>query len=327
MSPNSPQFSRFLGRTPSHLYLAPHPLLHGCVAHYTVLFSRAITPPENGAPPGLSIVPDAAGCIVFRLQASAGARSSSELYHGSGKLAAPGTDGISEMDSLAGISAQIQADVWGASTGQVQVQGLADIFPVRVFVEFLPGGLSYFFPGQAQALANKCVPLAQVDAFLSKGFCAAFESILLSGTTDRIGMLSSLCAKLDAILLGRMRFPSSTLLPAFLQRMRGSGYRVKDLSEWSGYSQRHISRVFQEQTGLSAKAFFRVARVNAAVQGLAEGIGSWGDLSEFALDYGFYDQAHLCREFKELCGISPGLYVKNHTGYYHERFKFPSPSL
>jgi AraC-like DNA-binding protein len=88
---------------------------------------------------------------------------------------------------------------------------------------------------------------------------------------------------------------------AYLERVAGSA-SVEDLADQAGMSERQFRRVCLERTGLTPKLLARVlrfrhaaARVHAAQSAVA-----------LALDCGYYDQAHLIRDFREFAGRTPG---------------------
>lgn len=76
---------------------------------------------------------------------------------------------------------------------------------------------------------------------------------------------------------------------------------VPRLAEEVGWSVRHLENRFREQIGLGPKAAARVLRLQRARRLLAAGRG----LAETAALCGFYDQAHLSREFKAMTGCTP----------------------
>jgi AraC-like DNA-binding protein len=78
---------------------------------------------------------------------------------------------------------------------------------------------------------------------------------------------------------------------------------VDALAHELGLSRQHLARVFRQRVGVSPKTFAGVARLQRAVDllGRAESPG----LAEAALALGYYDQAHMCRDFRELCALSP----------------------
>ena len=79
--------------------------------------------------------------------------------------------------------------------------------------------------------------------------------------------------------------------------------RVQELSEKTGYSQRHVSNVFKKYVGISPKFFSRIVRFQKSFSLLR----SQKDitLADFAQDIGYYDQAHFINEFKEFSLSTP----------------------
>lgn len=68
-----------------------------------------------------------------------------------------------------------------------------------------------------------------------------------------------------------------------------------------GWSRKHLTNRFRDQAGLPPKVMARVLRFRRAVELLGGGAG----LAEAALACGYYDQAHLNREFRALSGCTP----------------------
>ena len=63
--------------------------------------------------------------------------------------------------------------------------------------------------------------------------------------------------------------------------------------------------MFRVETGLAPKAAARVIRFDRVRRALPEIITSGGTLADTAATYGYYDQAHLARDFRELAGCAP----------------------
>ncbi|MEU7067772.1 AraC family transcriptional regulator [Streptomyces sp. NPDC046161] len=78
---------------------------------------------------------------------------------------------------------------------------------------------------------------------------------------------------------------------------------IARLADEVGWSPSYLVRRFTEQVGLTPKTSARVLRFRRATQLLASGPV---DLAEIAASCGFYDQAHLTREFRALAGLTPG---------------------
>ena len=83
---------------------------------------------------------------------------------------------------------------------------------------------------------------------------------------------------------------------------------VAELSVQSGYSVRHISRLYNEVYGIGAKDFIKMYRFqNVLAEMLAD---PDRDNSFFIEGAGYSDQAHFQREFKTFMGITPKQYIK-----------------
>lgn len=87
-----------------------------------------------------------------------------------------------------------------------------------------------------------------------------------------------------------------------LELMRGSS----DLSLYLGVSPFHFTRVFHKAVGMPPTAFLRQLRVARARTLIANG----ESLADVATDAGFFDQAHMTREFKGVFGFPPGLLAR-----------------
>ncbi|MCW2895234.1 MAG: hypothetical protein QOG28_1685 [Trebonia sp.] len=91
-----------------------------------------------------------------------------------------------------------------------------------------------------------------------------------------------------------------------LQRSRGV-VSVADLAAETGWSARHLGEQFRAETGLSPKAGARVVRFDRARRRLLRQQAEGGRvvLAELATECGYYDQAHMAREFRDLAGCPP----------------------
>ncbi len=91
-----------------------------------------------------------------------------------------------------------------------------------------------------------------------------------------------------------------------LRETRGA-VSVADLAEETGWSARHLSAQFRAETGLSPKEAARVVRFDRARRTLLRrgAAGRLAALASLAAEFGFYDQAHMAREFRDLAGCPP----------------------
>jgi AraC-like DNA-binding protein len=82
---------------------------------------------------------------------------------------------------------------------------------------------------------------------------------------------------------------------------------IAELAADTGWSDRHLRSVFRGETGLTPKAAARVVRFDRARRLLQRraAAGAMPLLADLAAECGYYDQAHLAREFRDLAGVSP----------------------
>ncbi|MEU6755402.1 AraC family transcriptional regulator [Streptomyces sp. NPDC046685] len=83
----------------------------------------------------------------------------------------------------------------------------------------------------------------------------------------------------------------------------GGAMPVGRIAAEVGWSQGYLIRRFTEQIGLTPKSSARVLRFHRAVRLLTR---EGANLSDVTAACGFYDQAHLNREFRALAGTTPG---------------------
>jgi AraC-like DNA-binding protein len=145
------------------------------------------------------------------------------------------------------------------------------------------------------------------------GSVAVDQSIPLSdawqaaAVRDLLDQLASSRSPRDAIA----RFEAALADPAPLDLVEkslawlaecGGQVSMDALANAASLSPRQFRRICLERTGLSSKHLARVLRFREAAK-YANGLHpDWADV---AIASGYYDQAHLINEFKELAGVSP----------------------
>ena len=86
---------------------------------------------------------------------------------------------------------------------------------------------------------------------------------------------------------------------------------IADLASQTGWTSRHLGARFRDEFGLSPKTAARVIRFDRARRLLQQRVagGAAPALAELAAGGGFFDQAHLAREFRELAGCAPSRWL------------------
>lgn len=86
------------------------------------------------------------------------------------------------------------------------------------------------------------------------------------------------------------------------------GIHITQLAENMNYSERHISRIFQETMGITPKTFARIVRFQNVIDSIL--LSSNSQMSDYYIDLGYSDQAHFQREFKQYSGITPKNFIQ-----------------
>lgn len=92
--------------------------------------------------------------------------------------------------------------------------------------------------------------------------------------------------------------------------------RVKELAEQAFWSSRQINRYFNQQFGLSLKAYCNILRFRASFKHLKEG--------KLFPQQDFTDQAHFIKEVKKLSGVSPKELRQNQNDRFIQFSTLPS---
>ncbi len=90
---------------------------------------------------------------------------------------------------------------------------------------------------------------------------------------------------------------------------------IADVASAVGLSHGHLDEEFARLVGLSPRALSRLLRVRRVLEELN---GSPADVvwSDLAVRHGWYDQAHMSRDFKRHTGVSPTVYVARRREAY-----------
>jgi AraC-like DNA-binding protein len=117
-------------------------------------------------------------------------------------------------------------------------------------------------------------------------------------------------AALEDEFRARLR-PQRLVHPAISFALRGmrnasTDLRIAQIQRSTGYSPRRFTTLFTDTVGLTPKLYSRINRLRSVVERVARGGEiAWADL---ASEYGYYDQSHLTRDFREFSGVTPGDY-------------------
>ncbi len=72
---------------------------------------------------------------------------------------------------------------------------------------------------------------------------------------------------------------------------------------------RRLQQRFKNEIGISPKLFLRTVRINAVINEMK--LKPKQSLTQVALNYNYFDQAHFIKDFKHFTGINPKLFLKS----------------
>jgi AraC-like DNA-binding protein len=172
-------------------------------------------------------------------------------------------------------------------------------------VNFTPIGARLFFARPNIELTNRTEALGDV---LGK----SGEEL-----TSRLYEASSWDQRFDILdrevahRIARARQPAPRVVHAWSRLVNAAGdIRIRELAIRSAWSGRHFTQQFRQEIGLAPKAFARVLRFRRAVRLLTAATRE-GSLAAVAQQCGYFDQAHLARDFHALAGVAPSALLAN----------------
>jgi methylphosphotriester-DNA--protein-cysteine methyltransferase len=190
--------------------------------------------------------------------------------------------------------------LWRMAVGQmdrlhhVEFTGTADILVVR----FRAAGAYAFFGIPQHELSGQVVAL---DAFAGR------LDRQLASEVDGDWPVARRCAAVERLLLahlGRMKAGDELVERAVARLSAAHGLlSLSMIMAETGLSARQVERRFQRAVGLNPKLLCRILRFQRVWEAATEpGPKDWAAL---ALDGGYYDQAHLIRDFAQFSGMTP----------------------
>jgi len=172
-----------------------------------------------------------------------------------------------------------------------------------VAVCFHPGMAYRFFKIPLYLLANTTTLLAD----LWKTNAVALETLMADAGTpnQRVALLQ------DYLLQQLGEADDNPQISYCLQQVQFSKGLISldTLTRHIGFSQRHLSRQFQQYVGLSPREYLKVSRFIYSLEHLKSKPSA--TLTSVAYQSGYYDQAHFIRDYKQYTGFTPGEVLRN----------------
>jgi AraC-like DNA-binding protein len=168
-------------------------------------------------------------------------------------------------------------------------------------VRFRAGAFRGFLKKRVASITDRTLPLSAIFDVDN----AAINAAVLDAADD-----AAMIAIAEPMLRAVVPAPDPTigLIGDIIERISADPelMRVDRLAEVAGLGVRDLQRLFAEYVGVSPKWVIRRCRLHEVAHRLAQ--GESGVLARVAQELGYFDQAHLTRDFTAMVGKSPSDY-------------------
>jgi AraC-like DNA-binding protein len=192
---------------------------------------------------------------------------------------------------------QMTQPVLVSPTGSVQLMG----------IRFAPGGTLPFFSFPQGELTNRIAPLADVAGLLDRE--------LSERPYDARELPEKFC-HIQTLLLKRIsaKAEKGASLRNAITRILHSGGQISvdKLANDLGISGRQLERRFLNEVGLGPKLLSRILRFQQVFRAVERADSNW---AQIAADCGYFDQAHLIRDFRQFAGQTPAVLFEHFTRF------------
>ncbi len=197
---------------------------------------------------------------------------------------------------------------YGPATRISKVGKMANRSDLLLIISFRPCGAAQFLRIDQYEISNSMLPFDTVELRLHKSIKDVFDYSV---------SVQDIVSRLDSIFL---QYIDNETAGRFVLGLRdticnGSFMSVNELSEYTHFSERHLRRVFGQYSGTSLKTYLRLARMNRAIKLIKR---DSENITQAAVNAGYYDQSHFIHEFRSFCGITPSYYIKKMSDFYNE---------
>ena len=207
----------------------------------------------------------------------------------------------------------VKAELWGASLTPIPLGAEPNSYRILLLIQLSPYGL-YQITRQSQAeFADKRLFLADIDYEL---YGSLHQVFVMSETTTE---MVNTCEKILYQRMEKQAVSDALLFATTLISDRHGQIQVREVAWQSGYSERHLNRLFLAQIGMNIKNYARLIRFNYVLKHIQTSPCFFAALSQQA---GYFDQAHFDKDFKAISGVSPQKYLKTMSDFYYDGTEF-----
>jgi AraC-like DNA-binding protein len=163
------------------------------------------------------------------------------------------------------------------------------------------GAIPIFFNIPASVVANRVVSVADLPSPLARAITASARQA--GHKTELVGATRKL---LSAACVGKSR---ERRLSSVFSQLQAKSLRA--IMSSVGLSPRQVHRVFLQEAGLGPSRLKRIYRLQRVIDAMRRHPQADLSLATFALDQGFFDQAHMTHDVKDLAGLTPSALLRS----------------
>ncbi len=179
--------------------------------------------------------------------------------------------------------------------------------PVHLIgIRFHPGGTAPFFRLPMHELTNQVVELSGVSRKLTSKLVS--ETLALPRIDQKIQVLQALLTK---YLLENKNDLNMLRVATWMLRRSGIA-SMAEISRAAGLSNRQLERRFLADVGIGPKLFSRILRFQTVFRVVDKDAPLWPLV---ALECGYYDQAHLIKDFRQFTHQTPAVLFAEHSAF------------
>lgn len=204
--------------------------------------------------------------------------------------------GVSTFEADGTIVRQPRFCLSGAHPGPIRM--LSDPKSLVIGVQMRPGQLQSCLGISPSQIASQSI---------------AMETLIDSSCVERLmneltneNPIELYVRLFESLLLSTLNYKDSSRID---EAMRRAGQKLFlpmiDFALHFGIGERQLERIVKKHLGLSVRDCRRIIRFGFALARLLDGATSHGEMTKIAHEEGYYDQAHMHREFVELSGLTP----------------------
>lgn len=191
-----------------------------------------------------------------------------------------------------------------------QITQFKDIFITNettlIVVVFQPAGIKKLLGIPAYELLDEIISIEEILNINSSSIVDQFASS--STIQDKLNILNIF---FTSIVIKSKNKKEQIVNPVIDFILKNKGVITNSqLIKFTGYTERHIERLFMDSIGLNPKKFANIIKLHSFLQQLKDKSNS-SKLTEIAYSVGYADQSHLIKEFKKITGMTPSTYKNN----------------